>query len=98
MHVGPILINGDAVIGKDFSIHINTCVVAAGKDNKAPRLGDGIVLSVGAVVVGNISLANNIIVGANAVVNKSFEEENIAIAGIPAKKISENGRLSWKKS
>lgn len=52
-------------------------------------------IGVGAVVLGDIELADNIAVGANAVVNKSFEEADIAIAGIPAKKISNNGRNVW---
>lgn len=37
-------------------------------------------------MLGDVRLADNIAVGANAVVNKSFDEENIAIAGVPAKK------------
>lgn len=46
-------------------------------------------------MLGDVRLADNIAVGANAVVNKSFDEENIAIAGVPAKKISNNGRKVW---
>lgn len=60
-----------------------------------PTIGNGVVLGVGAVVLGDVRLADNIAVGANAVVNKSFDEENIAIAGVPAKKISNNGRKVW---
>jgi len=44
-----------------------------------------------------VYIANNVAIGANALVNKSVEEENIAIAGVPAKKISNNGRLEWNK-
>lgn len=47
------------------------------------------------MVLGDVRLADNIAVGANAVVNKSFAEENVAIAGVPAKKISNNGRKVW---
>lgn len=36
---------------------------------------------------GNIEIADNIIIGANATVTKSFLEEGIIIAGTPAKKI-----------
>lgn len=43
-------------------------------------------------------MQDNIAIGANAVVNKNFTEENIAIAGIPAKKISNNGALEWNKN
>jgi len=36
-------------------------------------------------IFGPIKLGNNVIIGANAVVNKSFKEDNIVLAGIPAK-------------
>jgi len=37
-------------------------------------------------------IADGIVIGANSVVNKSFTEENITIAGVPAKKINNKGR------
>lgn len=45
----------------------------------------------GAKIFGDIFIADNIAIGANAVVNKSFYESNITIAGVPAKKISNKG-------
>lgn len=95
MHIGPILTNGFSKVGEDCSIHINTAIVAQGVDGKVPVLGNNIVIGVGAVILGGINIANGIAIGANAVVNKSFDEENIAIAGVPAKKISNNGTLNW---
>lgn len=97
MHLGSILINGKVKVGKNCSIHINTSIVAGGTDNRVPMLGNGIIIGVGAVILGNVQLADNIAIGANAVVNKSFLEKNIAIAGIPAKKISNNGSKEWNK-
>lgn len=97
MHLGPILVNGNVRGGKNVSLHINTSLVAGGTNDGTPVLGDGVVVGVGAVLLGDIRLAKNIAVGANAVVNKSFDEENIAIAGVPAKKVSSNGRLEWNK-
>ena len=97
MHVGPIMINKEAKIGSDLCIHINTGIVAGGTSNGVPTIGDGVVIGIGAVVLGDIYIANNIAIGANAVVNKSFFEENIGVAGVPAKKISDNGRLTWNK-
>jgi len=47
--------------------------------------------------VGSVTLGSGIAIGANAVVTKSFEEDNIAIAGVPAKKISDNGASTWNK-
>lgn len=97
MHVGPVLLNGRVRIGENCSLHINTALVAGGINDNVPVLGDGIVVGVGAVILGGVHLANHIAVGANAVVNKDFLEENIAIAGMPAKKISNNGSLEWNK-
>jgi serine O-acetyltransferase len=97
MHLGPVLVNGNVKGGKDVTLHINTSIVSGGTENGAPVLEDGVVVGVGAVILGDVHLAKNIAVGANAVVNKSFDEENIAIAGVPAKKISNNGRLEWNK-
>lgn len=44
-------------------------------------------------ILKNVKLANNIIVGMASIVTKSFLQENIAIAGNPAKIIKEN--VSW---
>lgn len=98
MHIGPILINGRSTVGKDCTFHINTAIVAGGTTDDVPTLSDGIVVGVGAVILGGVFLAENIAVGANAVVNKSFSEPDIAIAGVPARKISNNGRTKWNKN
>ena len=95
VHLGPILVNGRSRVGKDCSIHINTALVAQGKNNDTPVIGDKCIIGVGATIVGGVLLANNIAVGAGAVVTKSFEEENISIAGVPAKKVSDTGTLDW---
>lgn len=95
MHLGSVLTNGD--LGEDCSLHVNVSIVSGGRDTGTPVIGNGCVIGVGAVVVGSVTLGNGIAVGANAVVTKSFEEDNIAIAGVPAKKISDNGANTWNK-
>ncbi len=95
MHIGPILVNDNACIGKNCSLHINTGLVANGLSAEAPTLGDGVVVGFGAVVLGGVKIANNVAIGANAVVTKDITEENVAVAGVPAKIISHNGRLTW---
>jgi len=95
MHLGSILTNGD--LGEDCSLHVNTSIVSGGRDTGTPVIGSHAVIGVGAVVVGSVTLGSGIAIGANAVVTKSFEEDNIAIAGVPAKKISDNGASTWNK-
>ena len=95
MHVGPILINGSSDIGEDVSMHINTAVVAGGNTEKAPVIGSNVVISVGAVIVGGITIADSVAIGANAVVTKDVISEDITVAGVPAKKISNSGSSAW---
>lgn len=97
MHLGPILMNGRVTVGENCAFHMNTALVAGGTNGDVPTLGDGIVVGIGAIVVGGVHVADNVAIGANAVVNKDVLEENIAVAGVPAKKISNNGRLTWNK-
>lgn len=96
IHLGSVLIHPDACIGENCGININTQIAVAGNKDGAPRIGDSVTIGAGATVMGPIKIADNIIIGANSLVNKSFLEENIAIAGNPAKQISQNGALSWK--
>lgn len=98
MHLGPILTNKNVKIGENASIHINTSFVAHGVTDEVPTVGNDVVIGVGAVLLGGIYISDGIAIGANAVVNKSFMEPGIAIAGIPAKKISDNGRARWNSS
>lgn len=100
VHLCPIIVNPGAVCGEDIQLLPYAGIVAGRKSTKdnydAPILGNGCALSIGSVVTGGVTLADNIVVGANSVVNKSFTEPDIAVAGVPARKISDNGRSVWK--
>lgn len=96
IHIGPRIINGNAKIGKDCTLHVNTSVVAGGTERGGfPILNDNIVMGIGSCIAGDVIIGNNTAIGANAFVNKSFEEGNMTIAGVPAKKISDNTTLNW---
>ncbi len=82
-----VVINGNSKIGKNCHLHGNNCIGNDGKTNNCPIIGDNVSLGVGAVVIGNITIANNIIIAAGAVVVHSFLEDGITIGGIPARKI-----------
>ena len=97
MHVGPILMNARVTVGEGCAFHFNTAVVAGGTDDAVPTLGDRVLVGLGAVILGGVQLADGIAVGANAVVNKSFPEPDITVAGAPARKISDHGAASWNK-
>jgi serine O-acetyltransferase len=58
-----------------------------------PTIGDNVFIGPGAKLFGEINIGDNVMIGANAVVTKSFEEGCCRIAGIPAKKISDEGNF-----
>jgi serine O-acetyltransferase len=91
-HRGTIVVNPGAVVGENCRLH--ACVTIgtqAGLDDKAPRIGHNAYIGPGARIFGGIRLADDIAIGANAVVNRSFEESGITIAGAPAAKVSGKG-------
>lgn len=57
-------------------------------------IGDNCYFGSGAKVIGAVRIADNVAVGANAVVTKDIEESGTTWAGIPAKKISDQGSRS----
>lgn len=87
VHYGTIIVNGNSNVGKNCRIHACTNLGASGGKKEAPQIGDNVYIAPGAKIYGNITIANNIAIGANAVVHKSFNEENMMIAGNPAKEI-----------
>lgn len=54
-----------------------------------PTIGNGVRISAGAKVLGNIKVEDNVIVAANAVVVKDVEK-NMVVGGVPAKIIGTN--------
>ncbi|MBQ6886395.1 MAG: hypothetical protein IJN54_02635 [Lachnospiraceae bacterium] len=83
VHLGSVIINCNAHIGKYCRVHPGVCVGA--NHDKAPTIGEHVYLGPGAKVFGDIILADEIQVGANAVVNKSCDKKGAVLAGVPAK-------------
>jgi serine O-acetyltransferase len=89
-HVGTIILNKGTNIGANCRLNCDVNIgTKAGYAEKAPQIGDNVYIGPGAKIYGDIQIANNVAIGANSVVNKSFLTENISIAGVPAKVISE---------
>lgn len=75
------IIVGSAKIGNNCKLHGQNCIGSGAK------IGNNCELWVGARIIGPAHLADGITVAAGAVVVNSFEEENITIGGVPAKKL-----------
>jgi len=87
VHYGTIVVNQNVKVGSNCRIHPCTIIGASAGTDKAPRIGDNVYIAPGAKIFGDIKIASNCAIGANSVVNKSFDEEGMMIAGIPAKVI-----------
>lgn len=87
-HRGNIIINPNTKIGANCRIHVGVNIGA--HLDKAPIIGDNVYIGPGAILFGDIKIANNVTIGANATLCKSVLQENVAVAGTPAKIIKEN--------
>lgn len=75
------IIVGSAQIGNNCKLHGQNCIGSGAK------IGNNCELWVGARIIGPSHLADGITVAAGAVVVNSFDEENITIGGVPARKL-----------
>lgn len=81
-HYGTIVVNASSRIGAHCMIH--ACTNIGGGRGGVPMIGDDVFIGPGAKIFGGITIGDNVSIGANAVVNKSFPS-NVVIAGVPAK-------------
>lgn len=82
-----VVINQESEIGAGCRFHGDNCVGNNGKDNRCPKLGMNVDVGVGAKIIGGVTIADGIKIGANAVVTRSFSEPGVTIAGIPAREL-----------
>lgn len=89
-HYGTIIVNPNAKVGANCRLHCCTNIGASAGRTEAPKIGDNCYIGPGAILFGNIRIASNVTIGANATVNRSFDEENVVLAGTPAEVVKTN--------
>ncbi len=97
-HRGSLVVHPGVKVGANCMIA--SCVTIGAQrlsDAKVPIIGDNVGIGSGARIIGGITIADNIQIGANAVVNKTFLEKGISIGGVPAKKISDKGTEAFSR-
>lgn len=82
-----VVING--YVGENCVFHGNNIVGVkkTGDKDSVPKLGKRVDIGAGAIIIGNVEIADDCIIGAGAVVTKSFKTPGTVIAGVPAKEI-----------
>lgn len=93
MHLQNIVVSAKVKVGENTCLFHNTTLgikLGHNTNGNCPIIGKGVTICTGACILGDIRIADGITIAANAVVTKSFEENDIVIGGIPAKQISKN--------
>jgi serine O-acetyltransferase len=95
-HIGGIVVNEAAVIGRNCNISQGVTVgqVNRGARRGSPRIGDNVYLGPGAKVIGSVTVGSNVAVGANAVVTKDVPD-NAVVGGVPAVVLSHEGSVGY---
>lgn len=87
-HIAPIVINEEATMGENCMIAGNFCLGHKEKGQGAPKLGNNIYAGWGSCVIGNVKVADGVVLGANATLLSDVEKENTNVAGTPARVVS----------
>lgn len=85
-HGQNIIVNGQAKVGRNCSISAGCCIGNA--HGKSPVIGDNVELTIDSKILGGITVANDVTVGAGAVVVKDIPTPYTTWGGVPAKCIS----------
>lgn len=90
-HYGFVVINEHAKVGDFCSIYGDVTIGVKGNNNstQAPIIGNNVTIGSGARILGNVTIPDGCVVGANAVVVHDVSGKNKVVAGIPAKEIKD---------
>ena len=85
-HATGLVIGETAVVGNNVSILQSVTLGGTGKDegDRHPKIGDGVLISAGAKILGNICVGEGAKVGAGSVVLEDVPPHT-TVAGVPAK-------------
>lgn len=80
-HIGPVVINGNTVIGDNCTLaHIVSIgQINRGKKAGCPIIGNNVFIGAGAVVVGKIIIGNNVLIAPNSLVNFDVPDNSIVL-------------------
>lgn len=88
-HYGTIVVHANVRAGRNCRLQEGVTIGATNGSHDAALIGDNCYFASGAKVIGAVRIADDVAVGANAVVTKDIVEPGTTWAGIPAKKISD---------
>lgn len=92
-HGMGVVIGETAEIGNNVTLYQGVTLGGTGKEKgkRHPTIGNNVVISTGAQVLGNIRIGNNVKIGAGSVVLKDVPD-NCTVVGVPGKIVVRDGR------
>lgn len=83
-----VIING--YVGDNCVFHGNNIIgnKKTGDKNSVPKISNNVDIGIGAIIIGDVVITDSCVIGAGAVVTKSFLTTGAIIAGVPAKEIN----------
>lgn len=80
-HIGNIIIHSKSIIGNNVTVSQGVTIgkIHTGKKTGTPVLGDRIYVGPNAVVVGNIKIGNDVIIGGNSFVNFDVPDNSVVV-------------------
>lgn len=76
-------------VGEGCVFHGNNVVgnKRTGASDEIPKIGNRVDVGYGAIIIGNVEIADDCVIGAGAVVTKSCTKPGTTLVGVPAKEI-----------
>ena len=92
-HGMGVVIGETTIIGSDCTLFQGVTLGGTGKETgkRHPTLGNGIVVGAGAKILGNITVHDNVYIGANAVVLKDVPSDS-TVVGVPGRIVRQKGK------
>ncbi|MDN5348274.1 MAG: serine O-acetyltransferase [Clostridia bacterium] len=92
-HGMGVVIGETAEIGNNVTLYQGVTLGGTGKEKgkRHPTIGNNVVISTGAKVLGNIRIGDNVKIGAGSVVLRDVPP-NCTVVGVPGKVVVRNGR------
>lgn len=85
-HYGSVIVNPKSRIGKNCIIHGNCCIGSnGGYPDDSPVIGDNVDIGQNAQILGGIRIADNVRIGAGAVVVKDVLFPGVTVVGVPGR-------------
>ena len=88
-HYGTIVVHGNARIGRNCRLQEGVTIGATDGSHEAATIGNNCYFGSGAKVIGAVTIADDVAVGAGAVVTGDILEPGTTWGGVPARKISD---------